>query len=89
MKSHIFSLKMFLCEERRLLELLKLLEKRDKEVSAELIQELKDKGWDVVDMSSQLYEILCVCAVPKSSAQQKLMALECRENIMVYTRIGI
>ena len=81
MKSYIFSLKMFLCEDRQFLELLKMLEKRDKEVDAKLIKELNAKGWDVADMNSQLYQILCDCAVPKSSAQQKLMALEGRDEI--------
>ena len=80
-KSYIFSLKMFLCEVRRFLELLKFLEKRDAEVDLKLVKELEDKGWDVADMNSQLYQILCDCALPKSTAQQKLMALEGRESI--------
>ena len=67
-KSYIFSLKMFLCEDRRFLEMLKLLEKRDAEVDLKLVKELQDKGWDVTDMNSQLYQILCDCALPKSTA---------------------
>ena len=61
--------------------MLKLLEKRDAEVDMKFVKELEAKGWDVADMNSQPYQILCDCSSPKSTAQQKLMALEGRDNI--------
>ena len=80
-KSFIFSLKMFLTDDRKFLEILKALEKRDQEVDGAYVKELAEKGYNISDLNSQLYQILCDCAVPKSTAQQKLMALEGREEI--------
>ena len=51
-KSYIFSLKMFLCEDKRFLQLLKFSEKRDAEVDLKFIKELEDKGCDVGDISN-------------------------------------
>ena len=46
-----------------------------------MMKKLADEGWGIANLNSQLYQILCDCAVPKSAAQQKLMALEGREGI--------
>ena len=46
-----------------------MLAKRNKEVDMKLVQELEAKGWGVADLNSQLYQILCDCAVAKSMAQ--------------------
>ena len=67
----------------------KLPEKRDLEVDNQFVDKLTDKGWHAADMKSQLYQILCGCALPKSTAQQKLMALEGRENTEGYTRTWV
>ena len=74
-------MKLLLTDDGKILELLKALEKRDKEVEAAYVKELADKGWVIADLNSQLCQILCDCAVPKSAAQQKLLALEGREEI--------
>ena len=72
---------MFLCEDKRFLELPKVLEKRDAEVDMKFVKELEAKGCNVANLNSQLYQVLCDCSLPKSTAQQKLMALEGRDNI--------
>ena len=49
---------MFLCEDKRFLEFLELLVKRDAEVTLKFIKELEVKGWDAAGMNTQLYQIL-------------------------------
>ena len=80
---------MFSWEDRRFLELLKLLEKRDSKVDVKFVKELEDRGWNLADVNSQLYQIWCGCSLSKSTAQQKFMAFEGRKNIRGYILIQI
>ena len=90
MRSFVFSLRMFLSEDKRYLELMDVLENLDEELEESIVEKLKEtngvrdgvEGFpDIEDMNVQLYQILCDSAIPKTPAHNKIMALERREAV--------